>query len=404
MNQVILWVIALSMAYSSAWLLRKSSISKSSLINSIVFYVLVMMASMFAGAIFYLVQPTGVGLAEALGFNMIVMSVGVLVVLHYWTRDDDQEGAVKESSGISDELELQRSIILSRAYVVYFLVMMASMTAVGIVYIINITITGLIEGLVIGNAIMIPGIVAILWYASKHPNETNQMRNQSDRSIRLERWILVFLVLLNEFVMGWAFVLASESSEIANGSLLVITSSTLDHVLGSDWFLFTLAFEVLFSLCMLRGFFSKDFVRIGIMQTLILAFIPTAINLEFWATLCLFANFTVLIVLSYHYIRKKSSSGEKIGKYLGLALALESLTMLGLLIWFVNGNTLILLISAVGQAVLYFDAILERITIEKSKVTNSLLSDVRAAKDVPTSSQSLPSYQAQVDDYSGGHL
>ena len=44
---------------------------------------------------------------------------------------------------------------------VYFLVMMASMTATGIIYIVNTALTGLEEGLIAGTAIMTAGVIGI---------------------------------------------------------------------------------------------------------------------------------------------------------------------------------------------------------------------------------------------------
>lgn len=386
MNQPLLWFIAISMAFTSAWLLKRSSVAKSSLVNSITFYVLVMMAAMFVGAVFYLAHRTQFGLAEALGLNMIVMSVGVIAVLQYWTKDDsidEREGSLEEL-GKSDESELQRSIDISRAYVVYFLVMMASMTAVGFVYVLNTALVGLNEGLLLGNAIMIPGIVIILWYASKHPNVSDQPRIQSNQSRKIERWILVFLVLLNEFVMGWAFVLASGNSEITNGSLLNIVFSTLNYVTGTDWFLFTLALEIAFSIYMLRNFFSVDFIRIAYLQSLLLIFIPTTIDVIFWPMLCVIAGVAILsslAVLSYHLNQQKNSRDESLERYLRLLLVLNALILVGTLTWIFSGNVLILLSCVIVWAVLYFSAILERIIPKGEHLSTPATTLLPAAKD-----------------------
>ena len=64
MNQLWLWLLAIPMAYTSAWLLKKASNAKSSLDNAIVFYILVMMASMFGGAVLYYLVPTITGIDE----------------------------------------------------------------------------------------------------------------------------------------------------------------------------------------------------------------------------------------------------------------------------------------------------------------------------------------------------
>lgn len=367
-NEPLLWLIALFMAFSSAWLLKRSSVAKSSIINSVVFYVLVMMAAMFVGAVLYFERPGQYGLAEGLGLNMVVMTVGVIVVLHYWTRDDKVEE--EQNVDISDEAGLKRSIVISRAYVLYFLVMMVSMSAVGGVYILNTALTGLNEGLVLGNVIMVPGVFAILWYASKHPSDSGRVSNI--RSMNLERWTLVFFVLLNEFVMGWAFVLASGTSPLfGSGYLLTTITLTLDHVAGSDWFLFTLAFEIIFSIVMLREFLSRDFVTVAILQSLALFFAPTAMQGKVWGEICILGDIAILmgiIILSYPQFTKGQPATENFRRYLKILIVLDSLAVAGTLVWAATGNPIILLPSLVAETVLYFYAILERVGIEKSRV------------------------------------
>ena len=368
MNQIELWVLAISMSYANAWLLRRSSIARTSLVDSIVFYLLVMMASMLAGAVLYFEQPTQVGLAEALGLSLLVMSVGVLAVLHYWTKDDDVEDS-KLAAHVerSDEQELQRSIVISRAYVVYFLVMMASMTAVGLVYIFDTAIEGLNIGLVLGNVIMIPGIVMILRYASKHPGYAIEPPSQVNPSKKLGRWTLVFLVLLNEFAMGWAFALASGNLATANGSLAGI-ASTLNYVTGSDWFLFSLSFEILFSIYMLRSYFSIDFIRIVCLQCLTLIFVPTAIGGYLWSTTSIIAGvliFVGLLFLSFIPLRDGQVGSQNIRKYLRTVWVLDALAVIGLLLWVLYRIDLVLFACLIGEAVLYFNSILERVSMEK---------------------------------------
>ena len=368
MNQIELWVLAISMSYANAWLLRRSSIARTSLVDSIVFYLLVMMASMLVGAVLYFEQPTQVGLAEALGLSLLVMSVGVLAVLHYWTKDDDVEDS-KLAAHVerSDEQELQRSIVISRAYVVYFLVMMASMTAVGLVYIFDTAIEGLNIGLVLGNVIMIPGIVMILRYASKHPGYAIEPPSQVNPSKKLGRWTLVFLVLLNEFAMGWTFALASGNLATANGSLAGI-ASTLNYVTGSDWFLFSLSFEILFSIYMLRSYFSIDFIRIVCLQCLTLIFVPTAIGGYLWSTTSIIAGvliFVGLLFLSFIPLRDGQVGSQNIRKYLRTVWVLDALAVIGLLLWVLYRIDLVLFACLIGEAVLYFNSILERVSMEK---------------------------------------
>ncbi len=369
LNQLLLWFLAIPMAYANAWLLKRSAIAKASLVDSVVFYILVMMASMFGGAVIYFEQPTGTGLAEGLGLNLIVMSVGVFAVLHYWTKNDSvEEGESAEHAERTEEQDLQRSIVISRAYVVYFLVMMASMTAVGFVYIFDTTTEGLNIGLLLGNLIMVPGIAMILRHALKHPGDTDESLARVNPSQRLGRWTLVFLVLLNEFVMGWAFILASGNLAAPSEASLSVLASTLNSVAGSDWFLFTLSAEILFSIYMLRRFFSENFIRTVYLQSLILIFVPTAIAGNSWSTISLViavALFAVLILFSYRELGSKQLEGQEIKKYVRKALLLDLVAVIGTFFWTTSGNDLVLFAGLAGESILYFDSILERVSVEK---------------------------------------
>jgi hypothetical protein len=214
---------------------------------------------------------------------------------------------------------------------------------------------------------MVPGIAMILRYALKHPGDTDEALALVNPSKKFGRWTLIFLVLLNEFVMGWAFILASGNAAPVTESLGTIVS-TLNYVAGSDWFLFTLSAEILFSIYMLRRFFSSDFIRAASLQSLILIFVPTAIGADPWPTISLYAGillFAILLTLSYRQLWNRGVENQTISKYLRAALLLEIIVIAGLLIWETSGNDLVLLVGLAGETVLYFNSILERVTIEE---------------------------------------
>jgi hypothetical protein len=364
MDQLWLWLLAIPMAYTSAWLLKKASNAKSSLDNAIVFYILVMMASMFGGAVLYYLVPTITGIDEALGLNMIVMSVGVIAVLRYWTTSDIQVDDSKIGT-TADELELEKSIIISRAFVVYFLVMMASMTATGIVYIVNTALTGLEEGLIAGTAIMTVGVIVVLRHAYNHSSQVKISTIENRRSTRskLVRSILVSFILLNEFLMGWSFTLAYGSPKISTGSLFQVVASTLTSVTGSDWFLFTMVLEMLLTIYMLRDVFSKNFIGIVCLQSAAMFFVPTAINSPMWVALSetLEAVISIgLAILAYEYLIRNRQNYQAVKNYVLLLLLLYSAMIAGFLIWISEGNSILLLGSVIGEIVLYFNAILEK--------------------------------------------
>jgi len=376
------------MAYTSAWLLKRASNAKSSLENAIVFYILVMMASMLAGAIWYFLEPTTIGIIEGLGLNMIVMSVGVIAVLRYWSN----EGEVDESEITMDanELELERSIKISSGYVVYILVMMASMTATETFYIINTALTGLEEGLIAGTVIMTAGAIGILWYSSKH-SQRKIPADENIRSIRSKfvRSTLISLILLNEFLMGWLFTVVSGTPKISGDSLPQIAGSTLISVAGSDWFLFTMVLEIVLSIYMLRSAFSKKFIGLVCMQALALLFVPTAIKASLWIDLSACIDsiiFTVFVILAYEYLYKNRLGGnEPVRKYFLKLIVLYSLMMAGFAIWADQRNALLLLVSVIAGMVLYFNTIIGRVSMVAGGRTSHRIAETPAIEDNPLS-------------------
>ena len=74
------------MSYIMSWLVKRASISNSSTNKALVFYLLVTMATMLGGWIIYLLSPNANGIIDAVGINMLIMTVGVIVILRYWER------------------------------------------------------------------------------------------------------------------------------------------------------------------------------------------------------------------------------------------------------------------------------------------------------------------------------
>ena len=155
------------MAYAVAWVVKRSSDVKSPADLAYAFFLLVMMASMYAGAIIYLLNSTTFAVVEAVALNMSVMTVGILVVLKYWISEQTvrTDTATESSAG---EISLEQSVTISNAYVIFFVVFLASMTATGLIYIIDSSSFGLEVALGAGTVIMTIGVLAILRYAMQH--------------------------------------------------------------------------------------------------------------------------------------------------------------------------------------------------------------------------------------------
>jgi hypothetical protein len=365
------------MAYVGAWLLKRASVARSSLDKSIVCYLLVMMASMFGGAVLYFLDPGTTGIDEALGLNMIVMTVAIIAVLRYWTGGEIELGESLIGSPDLDAAELQKSIIISHVYVVYFLVMMASMTATGFVYMMNTALTGLEEGLIIGTVIMTAGVVIVFWYAFKYPSQNLPVSGTDPRSVRaqLVRATLILLILLNEFLMAWTFVLVAGWQPTGSG--LAMLGSAFQAIAGSGWFVFTVALEAILALYMLRNSIPRIFVDVVLLQCILVVFAPTAVENHVWASVSVYVGEPLLMgILFFTYLssRRDNQNHVILKKYFFTLFTLFSFTIVGLLSWISMGSAIILVACIICEMVLSLHVILLRSNMAGQSMIGALSS------------------------------
>lgn len=292
------------MGVLTSWLVKRTIHAQTIADRAVVFYLLVTMASMFGGAVVYLLSPSGTSLLVALGINAILMTGGSIVVLRYYEdekliRTDLESDSCQEST-ISVVAPLSEKV------------------PVGLV----------------------------------------------------TRVSVIFLVLLNEFFMGWTFVLASGHSAIATGSLLNVAISTFDTVVGSDWFIFTMVLEMALSVYMLRHDLQKNFIIIILLQSAIMFFAPTAIDNSSWVTASIYLGSVVMIgllIFFYEYLFNNRVIASGIRTYFVALITIYALMMAGLYIWIIQESSLFFVISIIVEMVLYFEVILSGKNIESGR-------------------------------------
>jgi polyferredoxin len=306
-----LWGIALPMAVITSWLVKRTIYAKTLADRALVFYLLITMASMFGGAVIYLLSPSLTSVVEAVGLNAILMTGGIIVVLRFWTdRLIDEKLPETETS------------------------LTVSATA-------N-------SGSVTGTS-SVSLVQSSLW----------------------TRVGAIFLILLNEFLMGWAFVLASGSLTSTSSAL-----TTFDSVVGSDWFIFTMSMEMILSVYMLRSSLPRNFLIIVLLQSTIMFFAPTAINDPTWVTASIYLGSFIMIgllIFFYEYLFKHNSVASGMRRYMVALMGIYALMMAGLYVWLIQGNSLLFVISIIAEMGLYFNAILSGKSVESGELKSWLL-------------------------------
>lgn len=383
------WFLAIPMAYFMSWLVKRTTISNSSTNKALVFYLLVTMATMLGGWIIYLLSPNATGIVEAVGLNMVIMTVGVIVILRYWDRTSIEQEVLSPTTierteresqtsitEASDAAELEHATALANAYVLYFLVMMASMTAVGFLYIIIGGNSGLEWGLAVATGIMMAGTIPILLRSARSSSalalrrvRTNLLKSYSVRGL------IISLVLFNELLMGWAFVLASGSPSLLNtGSFAQNAVNSFATIVGSDWFIFTMGLEMMLTIYMLRNDFVKNLIPIFVLQAAVMVFAPTAIISASWHSASIYVGSIAMVglmILVLEHIFKNRLLNSATRAYFLILMSLMALMMGGLFEWILQGNSLLFVCSILGEMILYFNAALAQSNFKRSSLAST---------------------------------
>ena len=267
------------MAFAVAWSVRRGAYARSSVENASTFFLFIMMASMFLGALLYVLNPPITSILEAVVINMIVMTVGILLVLRYWVERDVEDEKVEE---LTNE-DLERSVIITRAYVIYFVVFVASMSVFAILYVVNNTTIGTEIALASGMGIMTVGVLLILRYSMQHrfaPYESSTLTRLC-KSTAL-RTAVIFLFLLNEFLMGWVF---ASASGIGGTTMKTDALTLFGNVVSSYWFIFIMVVEMTLTIVMFRKEYPSKFTTILALQAAVMLFSAPAIKNDTWNTM-----------------------------------------------------------------------------------------------------------------------
>lgn len=262
---------------------------------------------------------------------------------------------------------------LDMPFILFILITMLAMVVSAVGYL-SFPSTGLLLDLILINMfVMTGGLLPIFLFFSlrlpQNQGTSNPAGPSSElaettpmRSLQGHRGLLVplvaTLVLLNEFFMGWALVIASGAgADLANP--LALFSS----VVNSYWFVFTMSAEMLLTTYLLRNEIGKSFVYIVAFQSLIMLFSPPAINESGWigvSVIAASALMTVLFIYIFEFMARNSSIDQNFASYIFRLLGIYGLMMAGLFVWELYGSGIAFSVSIVVEMLVYFSLVLNR--------------------------------------------
>ena len=253
---------------------------------------------------------------------------------------------------------------LQAAGVVFLLLMMVAMFGGAIVYYLNPGTTGLIEGLWLAAGLMsLSAFVPFLAFLRVAKAQLGAPEGAIPPPLQKGMFYTVTiagLVLANEFLMGWAFNLASAvrfaSLSGGAGGLL----SDLGMVIDSPWFLFTMAGEMALTAFLLRAHLDRAFVIVVAFQATLMFLSPPAIVTSAWRELTVLLGSAVMIALFVYlmeHIYRQKELNVAYAAYLPRVLAAYALMMAGLFLWAYYGQPILFAGSIVLEMFIYLDAV-----------------------------------------------
>jgi len=280
-----------------------------------------------------------------MNFELIAIAIFMAIILAYSIKWFD---------------EVQRALHYS--IIIFILAMMASMFVGAVIYFLSPSFQTL--WIAVGFNQLIMWIAAIPIISSLIGEEPNKKVNQKNYPL------LIFLVLINEFFMGWTFNLITQPIS-ANLELMLSSPITLfSNVINSYWFIFIMGGEMLFTIYLLRKNTDKFFIILIAFQSVIMFLTPTAVNDSNWVYFSSILGsivMSILFVIIFNYIFKNREINEKISSYLLILLSIYAIMMGGLFGWVINGNGLIVAITIIAEMSLYFYYLLKRNEINTAK-------------------------------------
>ncbi|MFZ1023159.1 MAG: hypothetical protein WAN87_03390 [Thermoplasmata archaeon] len=252
-----------------------------------------------------------------------------------------------------------------RAGIVLFLLeMMAAMFGGAVVYFVAPDRGSLIAGLWLASGLMSVSVLPLFFIylkeAAARMAEGDAFVPRPLQRIRLFVASVVTLVLLNEFLMGWTFQLASGQSMalLLGGS--AGTWNILVNVVDSPWFLFTMSAEMLLTTVFLRDRLPRPVVAVLLSQSVIMLFSPPALGTSGWTALSIYVSSAAMIGLFVYlmeYLYRHNQLAAGFSTYLLELLAVYGLMMAGVFLWLYYGTAILFALSIALEMVVFFSLV-----------------------------------------------
>jgi polyferredoxin len=278
---------------------------------------------------------------------------------------------------------------LDTPFIIFILIMMLAMVVSTVVYLLRPS-TGLLLDLIVVNMFVMTGgvlpIFLIMSLKLSTPDDVETMEGSIQTGVPVNGVVegdyssltplVVTLVLLNEFFMGWALVLASQTGLAAAeySNPMGIFSS----IVNSYWFIFTMSAEMLLTTYFLRKEINRALIYVIVLQSIIMILSPTALGNQGWVSASIYGGGALMIglfIYIFEHMARNSSIDSGLASYVFRLLGVYSLMMAGLFVWKLFQSGTLFSMSIVLEMIVYFYLILGE--KQKKGINKSWLLDAK---------------------------
>ncbi len=252
---------------------------------------------------------------------------------------------------------------LRASLVVFLLLMMSGMLAGALVYLVHPDRTSAVAGLWVASVIMSVSVVVVF---VAFVREAGRLAAGAGRATAYQPGgafvaSVVGLVLLNEFLMGWAFGAAAGTLARLPAAGLTGSLDFAVATVNSPWFLFTMSAEMLLTAILLRDRLPRPVLGVLLAQAVIMVFSPTALASSAWVPVAVYASSAAMIglfvyLMEHLYRHDRLSAGWS--SYLVELLGVYGLMMAGLFVWQYYGTALLFAAAIVLEMIVVYAAVL----------------------------------------------
>lgn len=241
--------------------------------------------------------------------------------------------------------------------VLFLLLMMIAMVGGALVYFLYPGRSGLIAGFWVASALMSVSVLVIFAAFVREVRESEEGRGvpRAGASLGLIATI-TGLVLVNEVLMGWTFLLADGGHLPAVAGADLVPLST---ILCSPWFLFPMAVEMGLTVLWIRGLFSRPMGILLAVQPFVMLLAPPAFPNPVWvvgSALGTSAAMAALLVYLFVVVYRGGHLPGTVATYAARVLGAFGLMGAGLAVWAVVGATYVFALAILVQMAVFFFA------------------------------------------------